>query len=189
MIPSKVQDVLAVLRKAGYEAYVAGGAARDLHYGRTPADWDIVLIGAVADVDAVHSKVYPLFSDFHCASSRHVNDDYLGEGGDERLEFVLQYSMPGVAIDILQYLEGPESIEDQLRMFDCNLSFFWIEDTGEVRYLPDAHTISKAVCGDTVVFTAGERYTIPRRDQLKIKFPELRFPTDAELYQQLTKGQ
>lgn len=183
MIPNKVQAVLEALRKAGYEAYVAGGAARDLHYGRVPKDWDIVLIGPSADIDLVDRLASKAFGSV--PNERHTNDDYMGESMDGLLEFVLQYSEAGLAIDILQYGDEPETIEDQLRMFDCNLSYFWIDTTGEVRYLPDAHTISRDVAEETVEFAFGTVRAKERRDHLMAKFPGIVFPDDEELYKQV----
>lgn len=183
MIPNKVHAVLDMLRKVGYEAYVAGGAARDLHYGRVPKDWDIVLIGPSADIDLVDLLVAKAFGSV--PNERHTNDDYMGESMDGRLEFVLQYAEAGLAIDILQYSDEPKTIEDQLRMFDCNLSYFWVDTTGEVRYLPDAHTISAHVKGEVVVFDIGTVRAKERRDHLASKFPGFTFPDDDLLYKQV----
>jgi len=40
-IPVKVGRLMDILIKNGYEAYVIGGACRDLFLGKTPSDWDI----------------------------------------------------------------------------------------------------------------------------------------------------
>ncbi len=40
-IPEKVQEILARLEAAGYEAWCVGGAVRDLLLGREPGDWDV----------------------------------------------------------------------------------------------------------------------------------------------------
>ena len=41
-IPAYVQKVMELLRSHGFEAYVVGGAVRDLLLGRTPDDYDVV---------------------------------------------------------------------------------------------------------------------------------------------------
>lgn len=41
-VPNDVLRALKVLREAGYEAYIVGGAARDMLLGREPADFDVV---------------------------------------------------------------------------------------------------------------------------------------------------
>lgn len=40
-IPEYIKDILGNLEKAGYEAFIVGGCARDLLMGRIPKDWDI----------------------------------------------------------------------------------------------------------------------------------------------------
>ncbi len=40
-IPQKVEIIINILEKAGYEAYAVGGCVRDALLGRTPNDWDI----------------------------------------------------------------------------------------------------------------------------------------------------
>ncbi len=40
-IPVDVIEVLSVLKKEGYEAWIVGGCVRDLILGRTPKDWDV----------------------------------------------------------------------------------------------------------------------------------------------------
>lgn len=40
-IPEPAADVIAVLEKYGYEAYVVGGCVRDSILGREPSDWDV----------------------------------------------------------------------------------------------------------------------------------------------------
>ena len=40
-IPKDVQQVLNILKKNGFQAYVVGGCVRDSVMGRTPLDWDV----------------------------------------------------------------------------------------------------------------------------------------------------
>ncbi|MGC2871742.1 CCA tRNA nucleotidyltransferase [Ihubacter sp. mB4P-1] len=40
-LPDYVEEILASLEQAGYEAYVVGGCVRDALMGRMPADWDV----------------------------------------------------------------------------------------------------------------------------------------------------
>lgn len=47
VIPVLVKRILVMLEKAGYEAYVVGGAVRDLLLGKEPADFDIVSAAGV----------------------------------------------------------------------------------------------------------------------------------------------
>ena len=41
LLPEKVNFIISVLEKAGYEAYAVGGCVRDSLLGRAPKDWDI----------------------------------------------------------------------------------------------------------------------------------------------------
>ncbi len=41
MIPKEVSNVLLLLKKAGFEAYIVGGCVRDLLRGEKPSDWDV----------------------------------------------------------------------------------------------------------------------------------------------------
>lgn len=40
-IPKHTQQILTALNNAGFEAYIVGGAVRDLLLGRIPSDFDI----------------------------------------------------------------------------------------------------------------------------------------------------
>lgn len=40
-IPKEVKDILASLKKAGFEAYIVGGCVRDFLLDKEPKDWDI----------------------------------------------------------------------------------------------------------------------------------------------------
>ena len=52
-IPEVIMETVAGLRKTGFEAYIVGGAARDLIMGRKPKDWDITTSAKPDDIQAV----------------------------------------------------------------------------------------------------------------------------------------
>ena len=54
VIPKQVIHVVETLEKAGYEAYLVGGCARDLFIGRKPKDWDVT-------TNATPDQIIPLF--------------------------------------------------------------------------------------------------------------------------------
>jgi tRNA nucleotidyltransferase (CCA-adding enzyme) len=60
-LPSVVKAIVGRLKDAGFEAYVAGGAVRDLVMDRTAADWDVATSAPPKDVAALFSHL-PLFS-------------------------------------------------------------------------------------------------------------------------------
>ncbi len=53
-VPDPVYLACVTLRDAGYEAWIVGGAVRDLVLGKTPSDWDVA-------TDALPEKVLELF--------------------------------------------------------------------------------------------------------------------------------
>lgn len=55
-IPQKVEIIINILEKAGYEAYAVGGCVRDALLGRTPNDWDIT-------TSASRSRSKPCFTE------------------------------------------------------------------------------------------------------------------------------
>lgn len=55
-IPTDVNRILSVLRKAGHEAYVVGGCVRDALLDRTPSDWDVTTSADPAAVTALFPK-------------------------------------------------------------------------------------------------------------------------------------
>ena len=40
-IPAEVKNVLKILEKGGFSAYIVGGCVRDLLLGKEPKDWDV----------------------------------------------------------------------------------------------------------------------------------------------------
>jgi tRNA nucleotidyltransferase (CCA-adding enzyme) len=56
-LPPIVKAIVGRLKDAGFEAYVAGGAVRDLVMDRTPADWDVATSAPSKDVAALFSHL------------------------------------------------------------------------------------------------------------------------------------
>ena len=52
-IPPYAKKILNVLNAAGYEAYIAGGAVRDLLLGRPPGDFDVTTSALPEETAAV----------------------------------------------------------------------------------------------------------------------------------------
>jgi tRNA nucleotidyltransferase (CCA-adding enzyme) len=100
-IPKEVQDVVALLRYSGYEAYLVGGCVRDALRGIAPNDWDVA-------TNAEPEQIQGLFSE-------HVYENRFGTVGvktgseDPRLAIVevTTYRIDGA------YLDGrrPETVE------------------------------------------------------------------------------
>ena len=49
-IPEHVQNVMARLEAAGWEAWCVGGGVRDMLLGRDPGDWDVTTSARPEDV-------------------------------------------------------------------------------------------------------------------------------------------
>ena len=56
-IPENVKDILYALKRAGFEAYVVGGAVRDSVLGENPHDWDITTSATPDEVKRVFNRV------------------------------------------------------------------------------------------------------------------------------------
>jgi putative nucleotidyltransferase with HDIG domain len=76
-IPDLVRDILHRLRSSGYEAYIVGGAVRDLLMGRPVVDWDIA-------TSASPNEITTLFHDMNSFSLKHETVTLVsGEGNVE----------------------------------------------------------------------------------------------------------
>mgnify|MGYP006301576199 FL=1 len=51
-----VESILARLQENGFEAYIVGGAVRDLFFGRTPKDYDIATSATPQDIKRIFGK-------------------------------------------------------------------------------------------------------------------------------------
>jgi len=58
-VPKYIQEILEILNQQGYQAYIVGGAVRDVLLGKQPVDYDIA-------TSALPEEVLSLFSSFHC---------------------------------------------------------------------------------------------------------------------------
>lgn len=185
MLNSKVQELLESLRAKGWDVVCAGGAARDTAiFGIEPKDYDIVLLGSS---DAEQATLVAALRSAGCEDIDDYYDEEVAYLADNpgRIEWVVSGSYRGEFFDLIRYTEQPEEIEEQVRMFDCNLNFYWFTSDGEgVAFLPEAYKL-----GDPIVrFTGCCDTPAQRRDYLAGKFKTLRFPTDGELYLQIKEG-
>jgi tRNA nucleotidyltransferase (CCA-adding enzyme) len=56
-LPGFVKTLLERLHGAGFEAYVVGGAVRDMVMGRTPGDWDVVTSASPEEIESTFDDV------------------------------------------------------------------------------------------------------------------------------------
>ncbi len=89
-LPVNVKNVLDVIHRAGYEAYVVGGCVRDALLGREPEDWDITtsakpgevkrLFGRTFDTGIKHGTITVLFGQDHFEVTTYRIDGEYGDG-------------------------------------------------------------------------------------------------------------
>jgi len=114
------QAVLDVLRDSGYAAVIAGGAARDTHLGRTPKDYDIIVLGnplmydVLASLDYIHEAHIELFGDGCSMPGVAVN-----------LEWVAKVTLHGTVIDVIKQVQYAATPEQAVEGFDCTLNMAW----------------------------------------------------------------
>lgn len=57
--PAQVQEVILRLAQAGHDAFIVGGAIRDLILGRPVQDWDVATSASPSEVSALFPRVIP----------------------------------------------------------------------------------------------------------------------------------
>ena len=55
-IPIEITNIVETMKKAGFQAYLVGGCARDIFLGRTPKDWDITTNATPEQIQALFPK-------------------------------------------------------------------------------------------------------------------------------------
>lgn len=55
-IPVEITSIVETIEKAGFQAYLVGGCARDIFLGRTPKDWDITTNATPDKIQAMFPK-------------------------------------------------------------------------------------------------------------------------------------
>lgn len=56
-IPNQTKTILESIENAGFEAYIVGGAVRDILIGRTPSDWDITTNAIPDDIEKIFGRI------------------------------------------------------------------------------------------------------------------------------------
>ena len=73
-IPQKVEIIINILEKAGYEAYAVGGCVRDALLGRTPNDWDITTSAKPEQVKALFHRTVDTGISMSCLLQQRPED-------------------------------------------------------------------------------------------------------------------
>ena len=59
LLPTAVSEAMNILRNAGFQAFLVGGAVRDLLLGRTPKDYDLTTDATPDQIESVFPHTYP----------------------------------------------------------------------------------------------------------------------------------
>lgn len=130
-------DINMVLAVVGAEVgclrrvYMVGGAVRDLAYGKSPKDFDIVLMAREYDSPEV---VFEEMTDFCACMARRgyntaIHQAYEGASSDfdSRIQGLVKVTIGGREVDVMWHHE--RSIIDLMNTFDFNFNQFFISET------------------------------------------------------------
>jgi UDP-N-acetylglucosamine pyrophosphorylase/tRNA nucleotidyltransferase/poly(A) polymerase len=73
MIPVEIKEILEKIESHGYEAYIVGGAVRDLYMNRPVSDWDIASNARPETVKSIFDKTLDTGIDFGTVKIKHKN--------------------------------------------------------------------------------------------------------------------
>lgn len=126
-LPCSVKTVLLELRKAGYEAYVVGGAVRDILLSISPSDYDVT-------TSAVPEEVIKVFGEKNCHATGIAHGTVTVVVGHEPIE-VTTFRVDG------EYKDGrhpdqvrfSRSLEEDVLRRDFTFNALALDENGVVR--------------------------------------------------------
>lgn len=164
-IISITEFVLQVQKDLGLNTVLAGGAARDILYGKEPKDFDLFLLYnegyqgevlervlAVADAGTVQE--YPTYNEV-----------------SETIDFVIYFEVQGRPFDLIILEQDVFSPSDVIETFDLNLNQVWMNEAGLIEYKAD-HPF---VTGDVSLTQSPDRPSKERVLALAEKFSQYDF--------------
>lgn len=121
MIPENVRQIMAQLNRNGYQAYIVGGAVRDIVMGKAPSDFDIA-------TDARPEEVHELFgADAKSTENSNVHGTVFVSGADVTT-FRTDHDEDGFSAKV----EFAESILDDVGRRDFTFNGMALLPNGEI---------------------------------------------------------
>lgn len=163
-----------VLKANDHECIIAGGSARDVYYGVSFKDVDIIVC---SDYNNLYEVLTAL--GYKC----HEDNEYQNSEDCGRIRSVWKHTWHE-GIDVIVYNENMfESPEDcVLRGFDCNMSqYVWVNSS------PDCWTIQPLYNGEKVVKLLRDDVSTQRMERL-IEIADRIGWDSTELQQRVTKA-
>lgn len=169
-IAINVRDFIA--RNTGGGAMIAGGCARDVHFGVEPKDYDIVMsyrtsLSAIRSALELLGVAYREFSFYQSEELGGYSEDRperLLKLSNDRIEKCYKFTYKGVDFDLLVYTV--DHVIDALSHFDYNINQFVLMNKDKALFLGTMHPDDGLV--------AIRMDTTTRRDQyIKAKYAML----------------
>lgn len=174
-----VQTVLGLLRDDGYAAYVVGGAARDLHHGREPKDYDILILAEAEIEDVIEvllerDDIISAMVAFGDGASMAPAEE--APRAHSRLDWVLKLAVSGVDIDVLKYTDDFETPQEAVENFDLSLNMAWVDLNGRIQLHPEY-----PARGELVRLLPRIDFPLVRVPYMAAKYPQYIYPTVSEI--------
>lgn len=125
-LPDEVQDIIDICKMLGLQAHVAGGAARDLHYGFTPKDWDIIVLAPDRiDKQRAFQEVHAILGSIRYTPSyqySEVSQAYENSTSDfnSRVQCLAQVEFRNLSVDIIY--SNFQELSSVFAHFDANVN-------------------------------------------------------------------
>lgn len=141
-IPSYVSDILDLANSAGYEAYVVGGAVRDLLLGRRPHDFDLASNATPDQIVKLFTKNNIRHADM---AAKHGTITAITDGGNIEMT---TFRSDGIYEDARHPSDVTftGSIEEDVSRRDFTINSLYLDANGNIRDLTGgAEDISKRI--------------------------------------------
>lgn len=149
-LPDIVSTIIDRLHRSGHEAYVVGGAIRDLYVGRTPIDWDVTTSASLDQIKLIFHDIrhfnlkYGTVTILGSKSHAEVTTFRGDENSPKTLETDLRRR--DFTIDAMVYDADKKEILDPMQG-RRDISRRWVRAVGdpEARFLEDPLRLLRAI--------------------------------------------